>query len=141
VSNIIIKGAKEGNLKDISLEIPRNKLVVLTGLSGSGKSTLAIDTIFNECQRQYLEAMGMQGIQKPKVDSIRNVSPAILITQNEYSNNPRSSVGTVTDIYTDLRMIYEKLSKRIVRIVKKKLQLPNVRKKLRSPMVIRIITK
>lgn len=112
MNNIIIKGAKEGNLKDIFLEIPRNKLVVFTGLSGSGKSTLAIDTIFNECQRQYLEAMGMQGIQKPKVDSIRNVSPAILITQNEYSNNPRSSVGTVTDIYTDLRMVYEKLCKR-----------------------------
>jgi len=95
------------------LEIPRNKLVVFTGLSGSGKSTLAIDTIFHECQRQYLEAMGLQGIHKPKIESIRNVSPSILITQNEYSKNPRSSVGTVTDIYTDLRMIYEKLSKRI----------------------------
>jgi excinuclease ABC subunit A len=112
VNNIIIKGAKEGNLKDISLEIPRNKLVVFTGLSGSGKSTLAIDTIFHECQRQYLEAMGLQGINKPKIEFIHNVSPSILITQNEYSKNPRSSVGTVTDIYTDLRMIYEKLSKR-----------------------------
>lgn len=112
MSNIIIKGAKEGNLKDISLEIPRNKLIVFTGLSGSGKSTLAKDTIFYECQRQYLEAMGLQGIKKPKVDSIRNLSPAIMITQNEYNKNPRSSVGTVTDIYTDLRMIYEKLSKR-----------------------------
>ena len=113
MDNIIIKGAKEGNLKDISLEIPRNKLVVFTGLSGSGKSTLAVDTIFHECQRQYLEAMGLQGIHKPKIESIRNVSPSILITQNEYNRNPRSSVGTVTDIYTDLRMIYEKLSKRI----------------------------
>jgi excinuclease ABC subunit A len=113
VNNIIIKGAKEGNLKDISLDIPRNKLVIFTGLSGSGKSTLAIDTIYQECQRQYLEAMGWQGIHKPKIDSIRNVSPSIRITQNEYSKNPRSSVGTVTDIYTDLRMIYEKLSKRI----------------------------
>jgi excinuclease ABC subunit A len=112
VNNIIIKGAKEGNLKNISLEIPRNKLVVFTGLSGSGKSTLAKDTIFYECQRQYLEAMGMQGIHKPKIDSISNLSPAIMITQNEYRKNPRSSVGTVTDIYTDLRMIYEKLSKR-----------------------------
>nr|WP_207726910.1 excinuclease ABC subunit UvrA [Anaerosolibacter carboniphilus] len=100
-------------MKDISLEIPRNKLVVLTGVSGSGKSTLAIDTIFKECQRQYLEAMGLQGINKPKIDSISNVSPSIIITQNEYNKNPRSSVGTVTDIYTDLRMIYEKLSKRI----------------------------
>lgn len=112
MDNIIIKGAKEGNLKDISLEIPRNKLVVFTGLSGSGKSTLAIDTIFQECQRQYLEAMGLQGIHKPKIESIRNVSPSILITQNEYSKNSRSSVGTATDIYTDLRMIYEKLGKR-----------------------------
>ncbi|HYE08913.1 MAG TPA: ABC-ATPase UvrA, partial [Patescibacteria group bacterium] len=113
MDNIIIKGAKEGNLKDITLEIPRNKFVVFAGLSGSGKSTLAIDTIFQECQRQYLEAMGLQGIRKPKIDSIRNVSPSLLITQNEYSKNPRSSVGTVTDIYTDLRMIYEKLSNRI----------------------------
>jgi len=112
VSNIIIKGAKEGTLKDISIEIPRNKLVVFTGLSGSGKSTLAIDTLYQECQRQYLEAIGYQGIYKPKIDCIRNVSPAIRIMQNENNKNPRSSVGTVTDIYTDLRMIYEKLSKR-----------------------------
>lgn len=113
MNNIIIKGAKEGNLKDISLEIPRNKLVVITGMSGSGKSTLAIDTIYQECQRQYLEAIGYQGIRKPKIDFIRNLSPSIRITQNEYNKNPRSSVGTVTNIYTDLRMIYEKLSKRI----------------------------
>ncbi|MDF2686962.1 MAG: excinuclease subunit UvrA [Clostridia bacterium] len=114
MNNIIIKGVKEGNLKNISLEIPKNKLVVFTGLSGSGKSTLAIDTIYQECQRQYLEAIGYQGIHKPKIDYIRNVSPSVKITQNEYINNknPRSSVGTVTNIYTDLRMIYEKLSKR-----------------------------
>lgn len=113
MSNIIIRGAKEGNLKNIALEIPRNKLVVFTGLSGSGKSTLAIDVIFNECQRQYLEAIGLQGIHKPKVDFIHNVSPAILITQSEANKNPRSTVGTMTDIYTDLRMIYEKLGVRI----------------------------
>ena len=112
MKNIIIKGAKEGNLKDLSLEIPRNKLVVFTGLSGSG-NTLAIDTIYQECQRQYLEAMGYQGLHKPKIEYMRNVSPAIKIMQNEYNKNPRSSVGTATDIYTDLRMIYEKLSKRI----------------------------
>lgn len=111
-NTIIIQGAREGNLKNISLEIPRYKLVVFTGLSGSGKSTLAIDTIFQECQRQYLEAIGLQGINKPKIDSIRNVSPSICITSSEYNNNPRSSVGTVTDIYTGLRMIFEKLSKR-----------------------------
>lgn len=112
MQEIIIKDANQGNLKNISLRIPRNKLVVFTGVSGSGKSTLAVDTIFNECQRQYLEAMGMQGIQKPKVEKIENLSPAILISQNQYNKNPRSSVGTVTDIYTDLRMIYEKLALR-----------------------------
>jgi len=113
MSNIIVSGVREGNLKDISLEIPRDKLIVFTGLSGSGKSTLAIDVIFQECQRQYLEAMGMQGLNKPKIDFIRNVSPAILITQTEANKNPRSSVGTLTDIYTELRMVYEKLSVRV----------------------------
>lgn len=109
---IQIIGAREGNLKNISLSIPRNKLVVLSGLSGSGKSTLAMDVIYKECQRQYLEAMGYQGIQKPKVDAILNLSPAIRISSGEYNRNPRSSVGTVTDIYTALRMVYEKLSER-----------------------------
>lgn len=113
MSNIIVRGAREGNLKDISLEIPRDKLIVLTGLSGSGKSTLAVDVIFQECQRQYLEAMGLQGINKPKIDFIRNVSPAIMITQTESNKNPRSTVGTLTDIYTDLRMVYEKLGVRV----------------------------
>lgn len=111
--NIIVSGAREGNLKNVSLEIPRNKLVVFTGLSGSGKSTLAMDVLFQECQRQYLEAIGLQGINKPKVDSIRNVSPAIMITQTDANKNPRSTVGTLTDIYTDLRMVYEKLSVRV----------------------------
>ena len=112
MSNIIISGAKEGNLKNISLEIPRNKLVVFTGLSGSGKSTLLIDVLFNECQRQYLEAITLQGIHKPKVERIRGASPAILISQNASNNNPRSTVDTITDIYTDLRMVYEKLGVR-----------------------------
>lgn len=113
MNNIIISGAREGNLKDISLQIPRNKLIVFTGLSGSGKSTLAVDVIFQECQRQYLEAIGLQGINKPKIDFIRNLSPAVLITQNESNRNPRSTVGTLTDIYTDLRMVYEKLGVRV----------------------------
>jgi excinuclease ABC subunit A len=112
LSNIIIHGAKEGNLKNISLEIPRYKLVVFTGLSGSGKSTLAVDVLFNECQRQYLEAIGFQGIRKPKIDYLRNVSPAIMITQTEANKNTRSTVGTLTNIYTDLRMVYEKLGVR-----------------------------
>lgn len=72
-----VKGARENNLKNLSVTIPKNKLIVVTGPSGSGKSTLALDTLFNECQRQYLESMGMQGINKPKVDSISGLSPAI----------------------------------------------------------------
>lgn len=112
MSNIIISGAKEGNLKNITLEIPRNQLVVFTGLSGSGKSTLLIDVLFNECQRQYLEAITLQGIHKPDVERIRGASPAIAISQNDAYSNPRSTVGTMTDIYTDLRMVYEKLGVR-----------------------------
>src|SRR5690606_32247589 len=112
MSSIKVRGVTEGNLKNISLEIPRNQVVVLTGLSGSGKSTLEVDVIFQECQRQYLEAMGMQGIQKPQVESITNLSPAIMISQHQSNKNPRSTVGTLTNIYTDLRMVYEKLAVR-----------------------------
>ena len=106
---IQIINTTHGNLKNISVSIPKNKLTVLCGVSGSGKSTLAVDVLFQECQRQYLEAMGMEGIRKPEVETVKNVSPAILITQNDFNKNPRSSLGTITDIYTDLRMIYEKL--------------------------------
>lgn len=112
MKDIIIKNVYHGNLKNLDLTIPRNKLVVITGLSGSGKSTLAIDVLYQECQRQYLEAISFQGINKPGVEVIRNVSPAVVITQDEKNNNPRSSLGTVTDIYTDIRMIYEKLGVR-----------------------------
>ena len=112
MKDIVISGAREGNLKSISLRIPREKLVVLTGVSGSGKSTLLIDVLFNECQRQYLEAMDLQGIRKPQVESIRGVSPAVCITQRGANRNPRSTVGTVTNIYTELRMLYEKLAVR-----------------------------
>ncbi len=112
MSDIVIKNASEGNLKNVSLTIPKNKLVIVTGLSGSGKSTLLIDVLYHECQRQYLEAMSFQGIHKPKVEHIHGVSPAIVITQTDMNKNPRSTVGTVTDIYTDLRMVYEKLSVR-----------------------------
>ena len=94
MKDIVISGAREGNLKNISLRIPREKLVVLTGVSGSGKSTLLIDVLFNECQRQYLEAMDLQGIRKPQVESIRGVSPAVCITQRGANRNPRSTVGT-----------------------------------------------
>ncbi|MBO0996046.1 excinuclease ABC subunit UvrA [Bacillus sp. SD088] len=109
---MIVNGARENNLKNLSVSIPKNKLIVFTGPSGSGKSTLAIDTLFNECQRQYLESMGMQGISKPKVDSISGLSPAISINQKITNRNPRSTVGTMTDMYTSLRMIFEKLGSR-----------------------------
>jgi excinuclease ABC subunit A len=117
--NIKIKNAYENNLKNINLELPRNALTVITGLSGSGKTTLLKDVIFIESQRQYLETMNYQGIPKPKVDEIKNLSPAILIDQEDRNGNPRSTLGTQTDIYTDLRMIFEKLHQR---------QCPNCRK-------------
>ncbi|MFD1065426.1 excinuclease ABC subunit UvrA [Oceanobacillus locisalsi] len=111
-NRMIVKGARENNLKDLSVSIPKNNLIVVTGPSGSGKSTLALDTLFNECQRQYLESMGMQGINKPKVDSISGLSPAISINQHITNRNPRSTVGTMTDMYTSLRMVFEKLGER-----------------------------
>lgn len=109
---IKIKDAYEKNLKHINLNIPRNKLSVITGLSGSGKTTLLKDVIYTEAQRQYLETMNYQGIPKPKVEEIRNLSPAILIDQEDKNDNPRSTLGTQTDIYTDLRMLFEKLHQR-----------------------------
>lgn len=112
MSKIQILNAWEGNLKNISLEIPKNKLTVFTGVSGSGKSTLLIDVLSYECQRQYLEAMSMQGIHKPKVERIRGAAPTIIISQSDSNRNPRSTVGTMTDVYTDLRMVYEKLGVR-----------------------------
>lgn len=109
---IRIENAYEGNLQHVSLEIPRNQFVVFTGVSGSGKSTLVMDVLFHECQRQYLEALSMEGIHKPKVERISGASPAIAITQTDSGRNPRSTVGTVSDLYTDLRMVYEKLGTR-----------------------------
>lgn len=110
--DIVIEGAREGNLRDVSLAIPKGALVAFTGVSGSGKSTLAVDVLFNECQRQYLEAMGLEGIRKPRVDRVRGASPAVLVAQSSGNRNPRSTVGTVTDVYTDLRMVFEKLHER-----------------------------
>lgn len=109
---IKIKDAYEKNLKHVDLNIPRNKLSVITGLSGSGKTTLLKDVIYTEAQRQYLETMNYQGIPKPKVEEIKNLSPAILIDQEDKNDNPRSTLGTQTDIYTDLRMLFEKLHQR-----------------------------
>lgn len=111
---IEIKGARENNLKNISLRIPKNKLVVFTGLSGSGKSTLALNTLQKECQRQYMESMGMvtDFISKPKVDTIIGLSPSISVDQQNNNRNPRSTVGTVTEVFTYLRILYAKLGVR-----------------------------
>jgi excinuclease ABC subunit A len=109
---IVIRGARENNLKNLSLEIPRNKLVVMTGLSGSGKTSLAFDTIYAEGQRRYVESLSayarqfLGGVEKPNVESIEGLSPAISIDQKTTSNNPRSTVGTVTEIYDYLRLLY-----------------------------------
>ncbi len=112
MKKIEIIGAYEGNLRNVSVKLPRETLTVVTGPSGSGKTTLVTDVLFTECQRQYLEAMGMEGIRKPNVERVKGATPAIRIAQHGYSANPRSSVGTVTALYTDLRMLYEKLSVR-----------------------------
>ena len=115
IQYIKIKGAKENNLKNIDLEIPRDKLVVFTGLSGSGKSTLAFDTIFAEGQRKYMESLSsyarmfLRQMEKPDVESIEGLSPAISIDQKTTSNNPRSTVGTVTEIYDYLRLLYARV--------------------------------
>ena len=112
---IIIKGAKQNNLKNISLEIPRNKMVVFTGLSGSGKSSLAFDTIFAEGQRRYIESLSSYARQflgqmdKPDVEQIEGLSPAISIDQKTTSKNPRSTVGTVTEIYDYFRLLYARI--------------------------------
>ncbi len=114
---IIIKGASEHNLKCIDLEIPRNKLVVITGISGSGKSTLAFDTIYAEGQRRYVESLSayarqfLEQMEKPDVESIEGLSPAISIEQKTTSKNPRSTVGTVTEIYDYLRLLFARIGK------------------------------
>lgn len=112
---IIIKGAKTHNLKNISVEMPRNKMIVFTGLSGSGKSSLAFDTIFAEGQRRYVESLSayarqfLNQMQKPDVEEIRGLSPAISIDQKSRSNNPRSTVATITEIYDYLRILYARV--------------------------------
>ena len=112
---IVIKGARQHNLKNINLEIPKNKLIVITGLSGSGKSTLAFDTVYAEGQRRYVESLSayarqfLELMDKPDVDSIDGLSPAISIQQKTTSKNPRSTVGTVTEIYDYLRLLYARI--------------------------------
>src|SRR5207253_652188 len=114
---IVIRGAREHNLKSIDLEIPRDQLVVLTGLSGSGKSSLAFDTIYAEGQRRYVESLSayarqfLEQMEKPDVDSIEGLSPAISIEQKTTSKNPRSTVGTVTEIYDYLRLLFARIGR------------------------------
>src|SRR5574344_699510 len=115
LEDITVKGARENNLKNVSLEIPKNQLVVFSGVSGSGKSSLAFDTIFAEGQRRYVESLSVYARQflgqmdKPDVENIEGLSPAISIDQKSTSNNPRSTVGTVTEIYDYLRLLYARI--------------------------------
>ena len=114
---ILIKGARLHNLKNIDLAIPRNKFVVITGLSGSGKSSLAFDTLYAEGQRRYVESLSSYARQflgrlnKPKVDSIKGISPAIAIEQKVNSKNPRSTVGTSTEIYDYIKLLFARIGK------------------------------
>lgn len=115
MDKIVIKGAKENNLKNIDLEIPRDKLVIMTGVSGSGKTSLAFDTIYAEGQRRYVESLSayarmfLGGVEKPNVELIEGLSPSISIDQKTTSSNPRSTVGTVTEIYDYLRLLYARV--------------------------------
>src|SRR6476660_6137606 len=112
---IRIRGARSHNLKNVSLELPRDRLIVVTGLSGSGKSSLAFDTLYAEGQRRYVESLSayarqfLEQMEKPEVDSIEGLSPAISIEQKTTSKNPRSTVGTVTEIYDYLRVLFARV--------------------------------
>ena len=114
---IKIRGARVHNLKNIDLDIPKNKLIVITGLSGSGKSSLAFDTLYAEGQRRYVESLSAYARQflgvmdKPDVDKIEGISPAISIDQRKSTHNPRSTVGTITEIYDYLRLLYARIGK------------------------------
>ncbi|MEI6553942.1 MAG: excinuclease ABC subunit A, partial [bacterium] len=114
---ISIRGARTHNLKNVTVDMPRNKMVVITGLSGSGKSSLAFDTIFAEGQRRYIESLSsyarqfLRQLQKPDVDEIIGLSPAISIDQKSRSNNPRSTVATITEIYDYLRILFARIGK------------------------------
>ena len=114
---IKIRGARVHNLKNIDLDIPKNKLIVITGLSGSGKSSLAFDTLYAEGQRRYVESLSAYARQflgvmdKPDVDKIEGISPAISIDQRKSTHNPRSTVGTITEVYDYLRLLYARVGK------------------------------
>ena len=116
-SHLIVKGARVNNLKNISVKIPRDKIVVVTGLSGSGKSSLAFDTIFAEGHRRYVENLSAYArqflavVKKPEVDKIENLSPVIAIDQNSVNRSPRSTVGTMTEVYDWLRILFARIGK------------------------------
>ncbi|MGD2135832.1 MAG: excinuclease ABC subunit UvrA, partial [Gemmatimonadales bacterium] len=113
--NLVVRGARVHNLRDVDVEIPRNRLTVITGLSGSGKSSLAFDTIYAEGQRRYVESLSAYArqflglMEKPDVDAIEGLSPAISIEQKAPGHNPRSTVGTVTEIYDYLRLLWARV--------------------------------
>src|SRR5216117_318870 len=115
--SILVAGAREHNLKDVTVELPRDAIVVITGLSGSGKSSLAFDTIYAEGQRRYVESLSAYARQflgqmdKPDVDFIDGLSPAVSIDQKSASRNPRSTVGTITEVYDYLRLLYARIGK------------------------------
>src|SRR5574342_1077176 len=115
IDKLIVRGAKQHNLNNINVDIPKNKIVIFTGLSGSGKSTLAFDTIYAEGQRRYVESLSsyarqfLGGIDKPDVDSIEGLSPSISIDQKTTNRNPRSTVATVTEIYDYYRLLYARI--------------------------------
>ena len=115
MDSIVVRGARTHNLKNINLDIPRNKLIVITGLSGSGKSSLAFDTLYAEGQRRYVESLStyarqfLSMMEKPDVDHIEGLSPAISIEQKSTSHNPRSTVGTITEIYDYLRLLFARV--------------------------------
>ena len=157
MKEIIVKGARENNLKNVNITLPKDKLIVMTGLSGSGKSSLAFDTIYQEGQRRFVESLSsyarqfLGGMEKPDVDSIEGLSPAISIDQKTTSKNPRSTVGTVTEIYDYLRLLFARVgvpycphhhepiaSQSIEEMVNKTLELPlGTRLMVCSPTVIR----
>ena len=121
MDTISIRGARTHNLKNLNIDLPRDRLIVITGLSGSGKSSLAFDTIYAEGQRRYVESLSayarqfLQMMEKPDVDSIDGLSPAISIDQKTTSRNPRSTVGTVTEIYDYLRLLWARTRARATR--------------------------
>ena len=134
--NIIIVGAKENNLKNINLTLPREKLIVFTGVSGSGKTSLAFGTIFAEGQRRYIESLSSYArmflgqAQKPDVESIEGLSPAISIDQKTTNHNPRSTVGTVTEIYDYFRLLFSRVGKPIC---------PNCNKEIKKQSLDQIV--